>query len=184
VLTKPVDGRDVTDAEALAICFLLFTAGLDTVAATLGFIFKHLAEHPAHQQRLRDNPSLIPAAVEEYLRAFPIVVSTRLVVRDLDFHGVKMKAGERVTLGLMLAGRDAREFPQPDEVDFDRENVSHISFAAGPHRCLGSHLARRELTVALGEWLARVPPFRLKPGETPVTHSIGPFGVDYLPLVW
>jgi cytochrome P450 len=184
VLTTPVDGRAITDQEALAVCFLLFVAGLDTVAGTLGLIFKHLAENPSHQMRLRADPALVPAAVEEYLRAFPVVISSRLVTRDVEFHGVAMKAGDRIVLPIMLAGRDAREFPKPDEIDFDREKVAHITFAAGPHRCIGSHLARRELVIALGEWLTRAPPFRLKPGETSVTHAIGSYGVDYLPLVW
>jgi len=184
ILSQPVDGRAVTDQEALGICFLLFVAGLDTVTATLGFIFKHLAEHPEHQQQLRDDPALIPEAIEELMRAYPIVISSRLVMQDIDFHGVKMKQGDRVSLATMLAGRDGAEFPNPDVVDFGRDKVSHISFAAGPHRCIGSHLARREMRVALEEWLSRVPPFRVKPGETPVTHAMGVFGVDYLPLVW
>jgi cytochrome P450 len=184
ILGQQIDGRAVTDKEALAICFLLFVAGLDTVTATLGFIFKHLAEHPEHQQQLRDKPELIGDAIEELMRAYPIVVSSRLVTRDVDFHGVKMKQGDRVTLATMLAGRDGTEFPNPDVVDFAREKVNHISFAAGPHRCIGSHLARREMRVAVEEWLGRVPPFRVKPGETPTTHAIGVFGVDYLPLVW
>jgi cytochrome P450 len=184
ILTTPAGGALIADEEALSICFMLFTAGLDTVTATLGFMFKHLAEHPEHQQRLREDPSLIPHAVEEYLRAFPIVLSYRRVARDVEFRGVSMKAGDRVTLALMLAGRDQSDFPRADEVDFDRDNLSHVSFAVGPHRCLGSHLARRELVVALQAWMARTPPFRLKPGDAAVTHCVGPFGVDYLPLIW
>jgi cytochrome P450 len=184
LVTSEVEGRPVSDGEALAMCFLLYAAGLDTVASMLAFIFKHLAEHPDHQQRLRDDPSLIPQAIEEFLRAYPIVVSHRRVTRDTEFHGVQMKAGDWVHLPTMLAGRDETEFPDPDRVDFDRERVTHISFAAGVHRCLGSHLARRELRSALSEWLSRAPPFRIKPGETPVTQSISVFGVHYLPLVW
>jgi len=99
------------------------------------------------------------------MRAFPIILSGRQVTRDVEWHGVKMKAGDVVTLPTMLAGRDAQEFPDPDVVDFRREKVSHITFAAGPHRCVGSHLARRELRIALEEWLKRVPAFRIKPGD-------------------
>ncbi len=184
VLTTPVDGRAITDQEALSVCFMLFVAGLDTVTAALGFMFKHLAENPGHQQQLRDHPEQIGEAVEEYLRAYPIVTSFRLITRDVVFHGVQLKAGERIALSLPLAGRDGEAFANPDVVDFSREKLDHISFAAGPHRCLGSHLARRELRVALEEWLTRVPPFRVKPGERPETHAQGVFGVDYLPLVW
>ncbi len=184
VANLQIDGRPVTDDEALGIAILLYAAGLDTVASMLGFMFKHLAEHPADQQMLRDDPALIPNAIEELMRAYPIVVSGRKVTRDVEFHGVQMKAGDLVTLATMLAGRDAAEFENPDKVDLRREKVSHITFAAGPHRCVGSHLARRELRIALEAWLKRVPPFRVKAGETPVTHGIGVFGVYHLPLVW
>jgi cytochrome P450 len=184
VVTAEVEGRGVTDQEALAMCFLLYSAGLDTVASMLAYMFKHLAEHPDDQQALRDDPALIPNAIEELLRAYPIVVSHRLVTRDVEFHGVRMKAGDRINLPTMLAGRDEQEFSDADKVDFAREKVNHITFAAGPHRCLGSHLARRELRVALEEWLTRVPPFRIKAGEQPVTHGVGVFGVNYLPLTW
>jgi len=184
VVTAQVNGKLLSDDEAVGVCFLLYSAGLDTVANMLGYIFKHLAEHPEDQQRLRDNPDLIPNAVEELLRAYPIVVSGRLVTRDLEFHGVQMKKGDVVVLGTMFAGRDGQEFANPDRVDFDREKVSHITFAAGPHRCVGSHLARRELRIAIEEWLRRVPPFRIKEGEAGVTHSLGVFGVSRLPLSW
>lgn len=184
VVQAQIEGRAVTDLEALSMCFLLYSAGLDTVASMLSFMVKHLAEHPDDQRRLRDDPDLIPAAIEELLRAYPIVVSGRRVTRDVEFHGVQMKAGDVVTLPTMLAGRDEREFPHADKVDFDREKVSHITFAAGPHRCLGSHLARRELRVALEEWLTRVPPFRVKPGDAPRTQGVGVFAVTRLSLVW
>jgi len=179
-----IEGRPLTDDEVLGVCFLLYTAGLDTVANMLSFMFKHLAEHPADQQALRDNPALIPNAVEELLRAYPIIISGRELARDTEFHGVTMRKGDTIVLPTQLAGRDEREFPNPDHVDFKRENVSHITFAAGPHRCVGSHLARRELRIALEQWLTRVPPFRVKPGETPHTHGLGVLGVNRLPLVW
>jgi cytochrome P450 len=179
-----IEGRPLTDDEAVGFAVLLYVAGLDTVASTLGFMFKHLAEHPNDQQLLRDDSSLIPNAIEELLRAYPIVLSGRMVTRDVDFHGVQMKAGDVVTLVTPLAGRDDREFEDPDKIDLRRENVSHITFAAGPHRCVGSHLARRELRIALTTWLNRVPPFRIKPGDKAVTHGISQFGVVCLPLVW
>jgi cytochrome P450 len=184
IATAEIEGRVLTDDEAVGLAVLLYVAGLDTVAATLGFMFKHLAEHLDDQQMLRDDPSLIPNAIEELLRAYPIVMSGRMVTRDVEFHGVQMKAGDILTLVTPLAGRDEREFENPDKVDLRREKVSHITFAAGPHRCVGSHLARRELRIALTTWLQRIPPFRIKPGEKAVTHGINQFGVHYLPLVW
>lgn len=184
VVTADVDGAKPTDDEAIGFCFLLFVAGLDTVAAMLSFIFKHLAEHPADQQRLRNNPDDIPQAIEEFLRAYPIVLPGRRLSHDVDFHGVKMKKGDLVKMPTMAAGRDEREFPDPNLVDFDREHVSHITFGAGPHRCVGSHLARRELRIALVEWLKRIAPFQITPGKVAVTDAISVFGVKSLPLSW
>jgi cytochrome P450 len=84
---------------------------------------------------------------------------------------------------LGAANLDERQFPTADQVDFDRERNRHIAFGAGPHRCLGSHLARMELRVALEEWHRRIPNYRIKAGETP-TYSVGIREVQYLPLVW
>jgi cytochrome P450 len=184
VVTAQVEGRPLNDDEMLGVCFLLYTAGIDTVANMLGFMFKYLAEHPDDQQRLRDQPDLIPAAIEELLRAYPIIVSGRLVTRDIEFHGVQMKEGDVVALGTMFAGRDAQAFANPDTIDFDRESPSHITFAAGPHRCIGSHLARRELRIAIEQWVKQVPPFRIADGQHAITHSMGVFGVESLPLAW
>jgi len=183
-VTSQIDGRLLTDEEALGVCYLLFVGGLDTVAAVLGFTFKHLAEDEQDQQLLRQEPELIGNAIEEFLRAYGPVVTNRFITRDIEFHGVRMKQGECISLATALAGRDDREFSEPARIDFRRENVRHVTFSAGPHRCIGSHLARRELKIALEEWLIRAPPFTLKPGETPITHASGVFGVDRLPLVW
>ncbi len=179
-----IDGRPATVEETLGIAFMLFLGGLDTVTATMGFIFKHLAENLDHQRLLRADPSRIPDAVEEMLRAYPVVNCNRFVTRDVEFHGVTFKKGDNVSCPTMLAGRDDREFADPHKIDFDRPSPRHITFSAGPHRCLGSHLARRELKIAIEEWLARVPEFSVKPGFTPPTHSFGVCGVDDLPLVW
>jgi cytochrome P450 len=184
VATAQIDGRLLEPDEALGMAFLLYAAGLDTVANTLAFMFRHLAEHPDDQQMLRDDPSLVPQAIEELMRAYPIVISGREVTRDVEWQGVKMKAGDMVSVATMFAGRDGREFPEPHKVDFRRQNVTHISFAAGPHRCVGSHLARRELRIAMETWLKRVPPFRIAPGDRAVTYGLGAFGIEHLPLVW
>ena len=182
--TSEIEGRQLSGEEVLGICYLLFVAGLDTVASSLGFHFRHLAEHPTHQQALREDPERIPDAIEELMRANPVVTTVRTVTRDTVFHGVAMRAGDRVVLPTGLAGRDEREFPGPHDIDFGREANRHITFGSGPHRCLGSHLARREIKLAYELWLSKVPPFRVKAGETVVTHTSGVAGVDYLPLVW
>ena len=163
---------------------LLLFGGLDTVAATLNLIFKYLAEHPQQQQLLRDEPALIPNAVEEFLRAFSVVPSPRVVAQDFEFHGVAMRKGDRVILNVMMSGRDPSSRDDPNTVDFRRENTRHMAFASGVHHCLGAHLARRELRIALEEWTKLVPPFRTDPTDPPITHARGVWGVKRLPIVW
>jgi cytochrome P450 len=184
VVTARINDRQLTENEKIGMCFLLYVAGLDTVTNQLGFIFKHLAEHPEDQQKLRDEPELIPNAIEEFIRGYGVVNTVRLVTRDVNFHGVDMKSGDLIFLLAALSGRDEEKFENASTIDYTRKTQSHISFAAGPHRCAGSHLARRELRAALEEWLARIPTFRIKDGETPRTGLGGVMTVFELPLAW
>jgi cytochrome P450 len=183
-INAKVDGRPVTDDEIMGMCFLLFIAGLDTVAASLGLHFRHLAQNPADQARLRADPSLIPDAVEEFLRRYPIVNSTRIIAEDVEFAGVRMKTGDRVLFSTVLANLDPDEFDQPLETEIDRSPNRHVSFLYGPHRCIGSHLARRELVIAMEEWLRRVPPFHVKDGVPVPVAPGGLLSVHALPLAW
>lgn len=178
-----VDGRPLTDDEVMGICFLLVVAGLDTVAASLSLHFRHIAQNPEDQARLRADPSLIPSAVEEFLRRYAIVTTSRFLTQDAEIAGVKMKQGERVTCSTVLASLDPDEFDRPMEVDIARTPNRHVAFSYGPHRCVGSHLARRELVIAIEEWLKRVPPFQVRGGSVPVAPG-GLLGVKELPLEW
>ena len=184
VVQADLGGRKLDDREAVGMGALLFIAGLDTVAAAIGFDFRHLAEHPDQQDRLRRDPSAIPLAVEELLRAYPTVLLTRVAARDTELHGVFIKAGDRVSCPSMVANRDPEEFANPNEIDLAREDNRHVAFAYGPHRCLGSHLARRELVIAMEEWLKRMPPFRLSEGTAPLTYGGHVFGIEDLRLAW
>ena len=157
-----MDERPLADAEIIGICVLLFIAGLDTVTSSFSFHFRHLAEHPADQEALRKDAGLIPSAVEELFRAYAVVNTNRYTTRDVEFAGVTMKRGENVTCSTILASRDPREFPNPNEVIFSRSPNLHNAFSYGPHRCLGSHLARREITAGIEEWMRSVPPFRVE----------------------
>lgn len=176
--------RPLTDREVLGIAVLLFEAGLDTVAAAIGFDLHHLARTPADQDRLRAEPEAIRPAVEEMLRAFSTVQMLRKATRDMDYQGVPIRKGDLVSCPTMIANRDPAEFSDPDRVDFDRDANRHTAFAYGPHRCLGSHLARRELVVGLEEFLARVPSFRLRPDVPPITYGGHVFGIERLELEW
>lgn len=184
VVQASVDGRPLTDDEATGMGALIFTAGLDTVASAIGFDLRYLAENPGDQQRLRQDHSLIPAAVEELFRAYSTVQLLRVAKKDIEFEGVHIKAGDWVSCASMIANRDPHEFPDPDRVDLARENNRHTAFAYGPHRCLGSHLARRELIIGLEEWLSRLPAFRIKAGTAPIAHGGFVFSIKDLVLDW
>jgi cytochrome P450 len=185
VVTAELDGRPLTQLEKLGICFVLYGAGLDTVAATLGQMFKYLAENPDKQEELRAEPDLRNKAVEEILRSHSSVTTGRIVARDHLFHGVQLKAGDFISTPTFFADRDPAVFGDPAKIDFRRTNVMrHIAFGTGPHACLGSHLARRELRITLDSWLKRMPPFRLAEGRVPVTYGGSVFGVDELHLQW
>jgi cytochrome P450 len=184
-----IDGKPIPEPDLLNMCLLMFMAGLDTVTQQLTYTFLHLATHPEDRQRLVADPDVVPDAVEEFLRFYAIVTPGRRVTEDVEFHGCPFKAGEIVYIPLSACTRDPDEFPGGDQVDFGRATAGrHMGFGAGPHRCLGSHLARRELQIALSEWHAQIPEYRLDPAFDPVTvqeHAAGGvLGLDRLDLVW
>jgi cytochrome P450 len=178
-----IDGEPIPDQDLLDFCLLMFMAGLDTVAAQLGFSFWHLATHEGDRQRVVADPSLIPSAIEEFLRFYSFVTPGRKVMSDTEIAGCPVKAGTMVYLPLVSANRDPREFPNADTVLIDREDNRHIAFGVGPHRCLGSHLARLELRVAMEMWHERIPHYRLQAGSEIREHG-GQIGLDNLPLEW
>jgi len=184
LLQARVEDRPLDDKEVLGVAVLLFEAGLDTVAAAIGFDLNHLAIHQGDQQRLRDDPELVKPAVEEFFRAYSTILTLRRAVKDTIFKGLTIKAGDYVSCPSMVANRDPLEFPDPNQIDLARENNRHTAFAYGPHRCLGSHLARRELIIGLQEFLARIPTFTIKPGTTPITYGGHVFGIEDLHLSW
>jgi cytochrome P450 len=128
-------------------------------------------------------PSLFPTAMEEFLRYYSFVTPGRKVVHDTEVNGCPVKAGQMVYLPLVSANRDGSEFPDADKVVIDREVNRHIAFGAGPHRCLGSHLARQELRIGLMGWHARIPEYRLAEGAVIREHG-GQIGLDNLPIEW
>lgn len=179
-----VDGRPLTKDESLGICHLLLLAGLDTVTATLDCMVVHLARNPALRRQLVDDPSLVPAAVEELLRwETPVTMVARIVAQDTTFEGVDIKAGDGCVVMIGAADDDETEFDDAGTVDFARAANRHVAFGAGPHRCLGSHLARMELRIALEELHRRIPDYAIADGAE-IHHSPGIRQTDHLPLVW
>jgi len=178
------DGERLSDEEILDVCFLFLLGGLDTVTATLGCSIAYLAANPAQRERLVRDPALIPAAVEELLRwETPVAMVPRVVRQNVKVGDVELAAGTLVNLLLGAADVDEAEFAAAMQVDFDRPRNRHLAFGGGPHRCLGSHLARMELRVALEEWHRRIPDYALEPGATPRV-SPGIREVRRLRLVW
>ncbi len=177
-----LDGRPLTRDELLGIAYLLFFAGLDTVTAALSFSFWHLAQAPADRRTLAEHKVPTIQVVEEMLRRHSFMHLVRVVRRDAEFAGVQLKAGDRAVLSLPMASRDPAAFEDPTTVHLERVDNRHCAFGAGPHRCLGSHLARIEMRVAFDEWHARIPDYRLD-GEA-VGYSGVTMGVTNLPLRW
>ena len=163
---------------------LIFLAGLDTVINAMSFGVRHLALHPRLQAQLRARPELIDEAAEELLRRYTFTMTMRRVTTDTELAGATLKAGETVIVYMPAADLDADQFSDPAVFDVEREGKVHVAFGAGPHRCLGSHLARIELQTLYDVILKRLPEFRLDPGR-PVTFQAGMMlTIASLPLRW
>jgi cytochrome P450 len=174
LLAARIEGEPLTHDELVSYCYLLFLAGLDTTAWAIRSSLWYLARDARAQERLRREPALIPAAAEEFLRTMsPVQAMARTCRADTEIRGRRLRAGDRVLLVFGAGNRDPDSFERPDEIEIDREANRHLAFGAGIHRCLGSHLGRRELVVALEEFLTRAPGFRhARPEEK--WHGIGP----------
>jgi hypothetical protein len=184
LIDSAVDGQKLSDEEILDHAFLLFLAGLDTVQGAIGFQFAFLSQHPEHRDRLVREPEIIPKAVEELLRWEGLNISGRNATRNVELAGMTIRKGDPVVIVNRAADRDPRVFTDPDTVDFGRDPKGTLAFGAGPHRCVGSHLARLEMRVVHEHMHRRVPGYRLKPGHQVSTHGGNVAGVDALSLVW
>lgn len=179
-----IDGATLTMEEMENYCVVLFIAGLDTVVNGMGHGVRHLALNPDLQKELRANPKLVTEAAEELLRRYTFTIPPRIIAKDTVFEGVEVRKGERAMLFLPAADLDGVEYPEPETFDLKRENKVHIAFGTGPHRCLGSHLARVELQVLYEEMLLRLPEFRLDPAHPPTFHGSHVMGPSTLHLLW
>lgn len=184
IIQAQVDGRAMTPPEIFGFVTFLFIGGLDTVFATLNNIWVWLAQNPDRVKEIISDPDNINNQVEELLRVFSVTFAGRMVAKDYELHGVKMKKGDRVTAVLPTANYDPEAFPNPTEVKFDRPRKPILAFAGGPHSCMGAHLARLEVKVALQEWLRRIPEFALKEGTQLEYRPGGVVGPEHVPLVW
>lgn len=184
LIAADVEGQPLSREELLDICFLFLIAGLDTVTDSLDCFFVYLARHPEQRRLLVEQPDILPSAIEELLRwETPVPGVARVAMQDVEVGGCPISKGERVSPLLGAANTDPAEFPDPEVVDFRRNPNRHRAFGAGPHRCLGSHLARMELRVALHEFHRRIPDYEIPPG-TELKYTRGLRSVEALPLTF
>ncbi|GAA4082477.1 cytochrome P450 [Nonomuraea soli] len=182
LIDAEIFGRKLEPNHVAGTMALLLIAGIDTTWSAIGASLWHLAKTPADRRRLVSQPDLLPTAMEELLRAFAPVTMARLVKHDMNWRGVDMKADDWILLSFPAANRDPAHFDRAGEVVIDREVNRHAAFGLGIHRCVGSHLARMELRVALEVWLERFPDFELADPER-VTWATGQVrGPRTLPL--
>jgi cytochrome P450 len=160
---KDKNGQPLDDSHVLGSLRLLLIAGIDTTWSAIGSSLWHLAKTPSDRERLVKEPELMPSAVEELLRAYSPVTMAREVMKETTISGCPIKPGNMVLLSFPAANRDPAMFPDAEKVVLDRKENRHAAFGLGIHRCVGSNLARMEMTVALEEWLKRIPDFRLDP---------------------
>jgi cytochrome P450 len=160
VVYGEIDGVPLDDRQILAVLILLLFGGLGTTSAALAGMILWLADHPEDRRRLRENPSLLDTAVDEFVRwTSPVAHLGRTLMKDTELHGCPMSAGERVVFAYGSANRDEAQFERADEVILDRHPNRHLGFGIGPHRCAGSHLAKLQLKLSLIEILGALPEF-------------------------
>lgn len=184
IRAKTPDGQPLSDMHVQGSLRLLLIAGIDTTWSAIGSSLWHLAKTPSDRERLIAEPELMPYAIEEFLRAYSPVTMAREVMKETVVSGCPVKPGNMVLLSFPAANRDPAMFPDADKVIIDRKENRHAAFGLGIHRCIGSNLARMEMTVAIEEWMKRIPEFRLDPAGT-VTWSEGTVrGPRQLPVLF
>ena len=184
IVHAEIDGQPISEREAFGFVTFLFIAGLDTVFATLNNIWVWLAQNPERRKEIIDNPDKINAVVEELLRVHSVTFSGRTVAQDVTLRGVQLKKGDKITSILPACNFDPKVFPNPTQVDFNRPKKIILAFTVGVHSCMGAHLARLEVKIALQEWLRRIPEFKLKDGFKAEYRLGGVVGPERVPLEW
>ena len=164
-INNRVEGKQMPEENELGLVALLLLAGLDTVVNFLNFFMIYLARHPETVAQLRESPEALRRNAEEMFRRFPVVSEARMVARDQEYRGMHLKKGDMILLPTSLHGLDPKENADPWLLDLNRSGGRHSTFGAGPHRCVGLHLARLEVMATIEEWLKRIPAFRLKEGS-------------------
>lgn len=184
IVTGTFKGRPLTPEEMVGGAVFTFLAGLDTVSALMSFALKLLAWNPELYQKLVENPERIGPSVEELIRVSGVAMPERGVKEDVVFRGVPFKRNDRIIVLLQISGMDPDAIEDPWRVDIERKLSPHLVFGAGPHRCLGAHLARVELRIFLEEWVRRVPAFQIAEGHEVTVRGGTVWLPAALPLTW
>ncbi len=185
LLAAEVDGEGLAAEEVQGIAYLLFLAGIDTVASMLSFTILHLARNPHQYAQLHQDPEKVAASVDEFLRLNAFISLNRICEQDTQLEGVLIKAGDNVVIPSAITSRDPRVFGAPDTFDTDRsrgELNRHHAFGAGAHKCIGLHLAKLEVRVVLEEFCRRVSSVSLSTDRKIIGHGGTTMGLDTLPI--
>jgi cytochrome P450 len=184
VMQAEVDGQRMSDEDMKDLFFILLLAGIDNTTKLLGTIVWRLAWDVELRRRLRDDPKLLPSAVEEFLRYYNTALMVRVVAEDTTLVGTEMKAGQRILLANQVTNRDPRQFENPDAFLPDRAPNRHLGLGLGIHRCLGAHLIKVESRLVVEEMLRRIPEFWLDPDDAPTWHGGQVHGMERVPIVF
>lgn len=179
-----IGGRTMSEGEILAMSFLLFLGGMDTVTNVTGFAFQQLAQMPDVQAELAADPSLVSAFADEAIRLFGVVNTPRLVVKDQTIGEANFRPGEMVLCILCLGSRDPSKFDRPNAFDLHRKRTAHLTFSSGPHLCIGHVLGRAELRILTEEWVKSIPAFSATANESHAFRMGTVMALENLPLEW
>jgi cytochrome P450 len=184
MISAKVDGRPLTDDEAINLSVQVLVGGLDTVVNFMGYAMMFLAQDPQARHGLAQNPEKIPGAVNEFLRRFGLITVGREVTHDMEFEGVSLQKGDMVMVPTMLHGLDDRLNADPLSINFNRPAIHHSTFGNGAHTCPGAHLAKTEICILLEEWLKRIPDFGITEDSVisftgGIVASINPFSLEW-----
>jgi cytochrome P450 len=179
-----IDGRELSDDEVTSYGVLACIGGIHTTRSLLGKIFCHLARAPAERARLREQPGLTPRFVDEALRVYAIGESFRFATRDVAVDGIELRRGDKLSVNWPAVNRDPREFDEPTRVHLDGPVPKHLGFGYGPHFCIGMHLARTDVAIAVEEWLRLMPPFEIDSDTETLEQVWGGAGLASLHLFW
>jgi cytochrome P450 len=179
-----IDGRTMREEEILAMSFVLFLGGMDTVTNVTGFAYQQLAQMPDLQEALAKDPALISAFADEAVRLYGVVNTPRLVVKPRDIGEALLRPGEMVLNILCVGSRDPRKFDAPNAFNLHRKRAPHLTFSSGPHLCIGHVLGRTELRILTEEWIKRIPSFHATAGARHAFRTGTVMALESLPLEW